>query len=152
MYYYTIICFLDILGSVLIDGTDPISTGDKENEDVNTIVRSVVNTIRELSAKLGVTDAVPCPICGDIVTGYHYGVMTCESCKGFFKRTVQNKKTHTCHRGGTCEINLNTRKKCGGCRFQKCCTVGMKIEGKLDRRPGNTCMKLPHCHVFMNRH
>jgi hypothetical protein len=33
-----------------------------------------------------------CPVCGDKVSGYHYGLLTCESCKGFFKRTVQNKK------------------------------------------------------------
>ena len=33
-----------------------------------------------------------CPICGDSVSGYHYGLLTCESCKGFFKRTVQNRK------------------------------------------------------------
>ena len=63
--------------------------------------------------------------------GYHYGVQTCESCKGFFKRTVQNKKTHTCHRGGTCEIHIHSRKKCAACRFQNCCAVGMKIEGML---------------------
>lgn len=36
----------------------------------------------------------PCPICGDKVSGYHYGLLTCESCKGFFKRTVQNKKVY----------------------------------------------------------
>ena len=30
-----------------------------------------------------------CPICSDKVSGYHYGILTCESCKGFFKRTVQ---------------------------------------------------------------
>ena len=63
------------------------------------------------------------------IVGYHYAVQTCESCKGFFKRTVQNKKTHTCHRGGTCDISLANRKKCAACRFQKCCDVGMKIEG-----------------------
>ena len=66
-----------------------------------------------------------------LISGYHYGVQTCESCKGFFKRTVQNKKTHTCHRGGTCEIHIHSRKKCAACRFQKCCDVGMKIEGML---------------------
>ena len=33
-----------------------------------------------------------CPICGDDISGFHYGTFSCESCKGFFKRTVQNKK------------------------------------------------------------
>ena len=70
-----------------------------------------------------------CPICGDTVTGYHYGVQTCESCKGFFKRTVQNKKTFKCLRNGDCEVYLATRKKCPACRFQKCCDVGMRVEG-----------------------
>lgn len=23
----------------------------------------------------------PCPVCGDKVSGYHYGLLTCESCK-----------------------------------------------------------------------
>ncbi|MEQ2197010.1 hypothetical protein XENOCAPTIV_020827 [Xenoophorus captivus] len=36
-----------------------------------------------------------CPVCGDKVSGYHYGLLTCESCKGFFKRTVQNNKSFT---------------------------------------------------------
>lgn len=39
-----------------------------------------------------ITNSEPCPVCGDKVSGYHYGLLTCESCKGFFKRTVQNKK------------------------------------------------------------
>lgn len=25
-----------------------------------------------------------CPVCGDKVSGYHYGLLTCESCKGVF--------------------------------------------------------------------
>lgn len=33
-----------------------------------------------------------CPICGDQISGFHYGTFSCESCKGFFKRSVQNKK------------------------------------------------------------
>ena len=35
-----------------------------------------------------------CPICGDDISGFHYGTFSCESCKGFFKRTVQNKKVN----------------------------------------------------------
>lgn len=43
--------------------------GDKENKDVNDIVKSVVNTIRDFSSKIGKMHSKPCPICGDVVTG-----------------------------------------------------------------------------------
>lgn len=71
-----------------------------------------------------------CPVCGDKVSGYHYGLLTCESCKGFFKRTVQNKKVYTCVADRSCHIDKSQRKRCPYCRFQKCLDVGMKLEGK----------------------
>ena len=71
-----------------------------------------------------------CPVCGDKVSGYHYGLLTCESCKGFFKRTVQNKKVYTCVAERTCQIDKTQRKRCPYCRFQKCLDVGMKLEGR----------------------
>lgn len=71
-----------------------------------------------------------CPVCGDKVSGYHYGLLTCESCKGFFKRTVQNKKVYTCVADRSCVIDKTQRKRCPYCRFQKCLDVGMKLEGK----------------------
>lgn len=37
--------------------------------------------------KLGLDEK--CPVCGDKVSGYHYKILTCESCKGFFKRSDQ---------------------------------------------------------------
>ncbi|PSN47987.1 hypothetical protein C0J52_09990 [Blattella germanica] len=70
-----------------------------------------------------------CPVCGDKVSGYHYGLLTCESCKGFFKRTVQNKKVYTCVAERSCHIDKTQRKRCPYCRFQKCLDVGMKLEG-----------------------
>ncbi|KAF5397018.1 putative Retinoic acid receptor gamma [Paragonimus heterotremus] len=69
-----------------------------------------------------------CPICGDRVSGYHYGLPTCESCKGFFKRTVQNKKVYHCTEQRSCTIDRIHRKRCAYCRFQKCLTVGMRVE------------------------
>ena len=71
-----------------------------------------------------------CPVCGDKVSGYHYGLLTCESCKGFFKRTVQNKKVYSCVAERECQIDKTQRKRCPYCRFQKCLEVGMKLEGK----------------------
>ncbi|XP_063236911.1 nuclear hormone receptor FTZ-F1 isoform X2 [Bacillus rossius redtenbacheri] len=78
-----------------------------------------------------------CPVCGDKVSGYHYGLLTCESCKGFFKRTVQNKKVYTCVADRSCHIDKTQRKRCPFCRFQKCLDVGMKLEAvRADRMRG----------------
>ena len=32
-----------------------------------------------------------CPVCGDKVSGYHYGLLTCESCKGENKAAQSGK-------------------------------------------------------------
>ncbi|XP_038857604.1 nuclear receptor subfamily 5 group A member 2-like isoform X1 [Salvelinus fontinalis] len=78
-----------------------------------------------------------CPVCGDKVSGYHYGLLTCESCKGFFKRTVQNKKRYTCAENQECKIDKTQRKRCPCCRFQKCLDVGMRLEAvRADRMRG----------------
>lgn len=78
-----------------------------------------------------------CPVCGDKVSGYHYGLLTCESCKGFFKRTVQNKKVYSCVDNRSCLIDKAQRKRCPFCRFQKCLNVGMKLEAvRQDRMRG----------------
>lgn len=71
----------------------------------------------------------PCPVCGDVITGLHYGVRTCESCKLFFKRTIQFDKqiTYDCSSDtGLCNITVDSRAWCRYCRFRKCIRVGMK--------------------------
>ncbi|KAI5620905.1 nuclear receptor subfamily 5, group A, member 5 isoform 1, partial [Silurus asotus] len=79
-----------------------------------------------------------CPVCGDRVSGYHYGLLTCESCKaGFFKRSVQNNKHYTCAERQSCPMDPAQRKRCPYCRFQKCLAVGMKREAvRADRMRG----------------
>ncbi|XP_068608592.1 nuclear receptor subfamily 5 group A member 2-like [Brachionichthys hirsutus] len=78
-----------------------------------------------------------CPVCGDKVSGYHYGLLTCESCKGFFKRTVQNNKKYVCAENQECKIDKTQRKRCPFCRFQKCLYAGMRLEAvRADRMRG----------------
>ena len=79
-----------------------------------------------------------CPICGDEISGFHYGTFSCESCKGFFKRTVQNKKMFSCHATeGECNITSYNRKRCPACRFSKCLKAGMRVDAiREDRHRG----------------
>uniref|UniRef100_A0A914CPT0 Nuclear receptor domain-containing protein n=1 Tax=Acrobeloides nanus TaxID=290746 RepID=A0A914CPT0_9BILA len=79
-----------------------------------------------------------CAICGDKSSGLHYGCFTCEGCKGFFKRTVQNKRVYTCVSGnGGCPMTKELRNRCQFCRFQKCLQQGLVIQAvREDRMPG----------------
>lgn len=70
-----------------------------------------------------------CMICDDNATGLHYGIITCEGCKGFFKRTVQNRRVYTCVADGGCEITKTQRNRCQYCRFKKCIEQGMVLQG-----------------------
>ncbi|NXU59837.1 NR5A2 protein, partial [Turnix velox] len=57
--------------------------------------------------------------------------------QGFFKRTVQNNKHYTCTESQNCKIDKTQRKRCPYCRFQKCLTVGMRLEAvRADRMRG----------------
>lgn len=78
-----------------------------------------------------------CLVCGDVASGFHYGVASCEACKAFFKRTIQGNIEYTCPAANDCEINKRRRKACQACRFQKCIRMGMLKEGvRLDRVRG----------------
>jgi len=76
----------------------------------------------------------PCFVCGDKSSGYHYGVSSCEGCKGFFRRSVQKNMQYTCHRDQGCVISKTTRSRCQYCRFQKCIEVGMLRESVRNDR------------------
>ncbi|XP_034764983.2 retinoic acid receptor RXR-alpha-A isoform X1 [Acipenser ruthenus] len=73
-----------------------------------------------------------CAICGDRSSGKHYGVYSCEGCKGFFKRTVRKDLTYTCRDSKDCMIDKRQRNRCQYCRYQKCLAMGMKREVLLN--------------------
>lgn len=69
-----------------------------------------------------------CAVCGDTAACQHYGVRTCEGCKGFFKRTVQKGSKYVCLADKSCPVDKRRRNRCQFCRFQKCLVVGMVKE------------------------
>ncbi|KAI1236508.1 Retinoic acid receptor RXR-gamma, partial [Lamprotornis superbus] len=66
--------------------------------------------------------------------GKHYGVYSCEGCKGFFKRTVRKDLTYTCRDNKDCLIDKRQRNRCQYCRYQKCLAMGMKREAVQEER------------------
>jgi len=75
-----------------------------------------------------------CSICGDRASGKHYGVYSCEGCKGFFKRTVRKDLTYACREEKSCLIDKRQRNRCQYCRYQKCLSMGMKREAVQEER------------------
>ena len=75
-----------------------------------------------------------CTICGDRASGKHYGVYSCEGCKGFFKRTVRKELEYNCRENQDCVIDKRQRNRCQYCRYQKCLTTGMRREAVQDER------------------
>uniref|UniRef100_A0A8C2YKG0 Nuclear receptor subfamily 1 group I member 3 n=1 Tax=Chinchilla lanigera TaxID=34839 RepID=A0A8C2YKG0_CHILA len=67
-----------------------------------------------------------CVVCGDRATGYNFHALTCEGCKGFFRRTVNKSTGPTCPFTGSCEVSRAQRRRCPACRLQKCLDVGMR--------------------------
>ncbi|XP_053907994.1 retinoic acid receptor RXR-beta isoform X2 [Cuculus canorus] len=75
-----------------------------------------------------------CAICGDRSSGKHYGVYSCEGCKGFFKRTIRKDLTYTCRDNKDCVVDKRQRNRCQYCRYQKCLATGMKREAVQEER------------------
>ncbi|KAK3880022.1 hypothetical protein Pcinc_015460 [Petrolisthes cinctipes] len=69
-----------------------------------------------------------CLVCGDRASGYHYNALTCEGCKGFFRRSITKNAVYQCKYGNNCEMDMYMRRKCQECRLKKCLSVGMRPE------------------------
>lgn len=62
--------------------------------------------------------------------GRHYGAVTCEGCKGFFKRSIRKNLVYSCRGTKDCVINKHHRNRCQYCRLQRCIAFGMKQDCK----------------------
>ncbi|KAL0977832.1 hypothetical protein UPYG_G00161880 [Umbra pygmaea] len=69
-----------------------------------------------------------CGVCGDKATGFHFNAMTCEGCKGFFRRSMKRKASFTCPFNGSCTITKDNRRHCQACRLKRCVDIGMMKE------------------------
>uniref|UniRef100_A0A3P9M9E2 Nuclear receptor subfamily 1, group D, member 2b n=1 Tax=Oryzias latipes TaxID=8090 RepID=A0A3P9M9E2_ORYLA len=95
------------------------------------------------SGKSGITKinglVLLCKVCGDVASGFHYGVHACEGCKGFFRRSIQqNIQYKKCLKNDSCPIMRVNRNRCQQCRFKKCLMVGMSRDsvrfGRIPKR------------------
>ncbi|KAA0186360.1 Tailless [Hyalella azteca] len=77
-----------------------------------------------------------CRVCGDKASGKHYGVPSCDGCRGFFKRSIRRHRNKTldyvCKEDGSCVVDVTRRNQCQACRFRKCLQVNMKKDGSRE--------------------
>ncbi|KAJ8384361.1 hypothetical protein AAFF_G00206140 [Aldrovandia affinis] len=85
-----------------------------------------------------------CVVCGDKASGRHYGAVSCEGCKGFFKSSIRKNLVYTCRGSGECVINKHHRNRCQYCRLQRCISFGMKQDSvQCERKPVEVSREKP---------
>ncbi|KAA0190292.1 hypothetical protein HAZT_HAZT009146 [Hyalella azteca] len=86
---------------------------------------------------------LPHQICGDVAKSMHFGGLCCDSCKAFFRRSVQSDgfRNFKCSGDKRCSISIASRKFCKLCRFNKCEKVGMVREWVMSEEERIQLMK-----------
>lgn len=83
--------------------------------------------------KKGVGYKKYCGVCGDLTVSYHFGGLCCNSCKSFFRRSIENDSFlgFYCAHQGRCVISISNRRDCRYCRMNRCLAIGMSKDWHL---------------------
>nr|WCS71186.1 hormone receptor-like protein 51-1 [Pardosa pseudoannulata] len=95
---------------------------------------------RGTSSSRNAKPSLRCVVCGDSSSGKHYGVLACNGCSGFFKRSVRRKLIYRCQAAsGDCIVDKAHRNQCQACRLKKCLECGMNKDAvQNERQPRNS--------------
>ncbi|XP_052867682.1 photoreceptor-specific nuclear receptor-like [Anopheles cruzii] len=101
-----------------------------------------MNDISNSNVKMSSGPGVLCKVCGDRASGKHYGVPSCDGCRGFFKRSIRRNLEYVCKEGGKCVVDVSRRNQCQACRFAKCLQANMRREAVQHERAPRNCTPL----------
>ncbi|XP_045782461.1 probable nuclear hormone receptor HR3 isoform X5 [Maniola jurtina] len=109
----------------IVEMTNAANTSNTSNEtSTSTATTLSITTVATTTASAQI-EIIPCKVCGDKSSGVHYGVITCEGCKGFFRRSQSTVVNYQCPRNKACVVDRVNRNRCQYCRLQKCLKLGM---------------------------
>ncbi|XP_056141799.1 nuclear receptor subfamily 1 group D member 2a [Lampris incognitus] len=122
---------------VVVDIAPPVKHGHQRSHGAEKNGRSSASNKSSITKINGMV--LLCKVCGDVASGFHYGVHACEGCKGFFRRSIQqNIQYKKCLKMENCTIMRINRNRCQQCRFKKCLAVGMSRDavrfGRIPKR------------------
>ncbi|CAF1014453.1 unnamed protein product [Adineta steineri] len=116
-------CEIDDQNSGLHNGID----------DASTTIALGINSMTN-NTFVNNTETLDCVVCGDRATGKHYGAISCDGCKGFFRRSVRKNPVYECRHQNNCTIDKDKRNQCRHCRWKKCIRMGMKKDAVQKER------------------
>ena len=119
-----------------MSSTSPSSHDNSSDSNSGFLNNNSLNKQRKLGNRLDFSK-IPCKICGCSSSGVHFGVISCEGCKGFFRRSTKGdfRKQYKCKTTGSTIIeDISTPpicqrlSNCRQCRLKRCVRAGMNVK------------------------